>query len=435
MAKILEVSRVPPFADSSDSHSDFSLPLTFCDTSWFKFPPVERLFFYSLPQPKQTFLDSTIPKLKNSLSLTLQHFLPLAGNLTWPRHSPKPIILYTPNDGVSLTVAESNAAQDFDFLSADHPREAASFHPFVPNLKVTETGASAISVQITLFPNRGFCIGVTCHHAVLDGKSTAMFMKSWAYICRSEKPGSLPDQLKPFFDRSVIRDPDGLDIFYVNQWLASTKHIDPNPFQFLPSLDVPSDLVRATFELTRADIAKLRQKVLSSWDKQEKLHLTSFALTLSYMAVGILTATEEDHKLAIKKQKVNLLFAVDYRNRLRPPVPENYFGNCVSDLMKKLEEDVMEGAAEKFSKRQSEFAKGNMRVIAVAGSPRLGVYDVDFGWGKPNKVEVVSIDRTGAISMAESRDGSGGIEVGVVLKKSELDGFTSFFLAGLETHV
>ncbi|EXB38113.1 Agmatine coumaroyltransferase [Morus notabilis] len=462
MAKTLEISHVPPYSDSSNSLSDFSLPVTFCDTCWFKFPPVERLFFYSLPQPKQTFLNSTIPRLKRSLSLTLQHFLPLAGNLTWPRDSPKPIILYIPNDSVSLTVAESNAAEDFDFLAGDHAREAASFHPFIPNLKVSETGASVISVQITLFPNRGFCIGVTCHHAVLDGKSTTMFMKSWAHICRSEK-SSLPPELTPFYDRSVISDPDGLDMLYVNQWLEFTKYKDPNPFQFLPSLDVPSDFVRATFELSRPDIAKLREKVSSSWNKAEKLHLTSFALTLSYMAVGILKATEEDHKLATKKQKAFLAFTVDYRNRLRPPVLENYFGNCVgwlvnyedlreilkdqadqdaltvmaatvSDLMKKLEEDVMEGAAETLSNVLAALAEG-IRGFSVAGSPRFGVYGVDFGWGKPKKVEVVSIDRTAAISMAESRDGNGGIEVGVVLKKSEMDVFSSFFLAGLETHV
>ncbi|GMN36564.1 hypothetical protein TIFTF001_042464 [Ficus carica] len=62
-----------------------------------------------------------------------------------------------------------------------------------------------------------------------------MFMKSWARICRSEKP-VLPPDLTPFFDMSVIRDPNGLDLFYVKHWLAhigtTSKDDDLNLFQF-----------------------------------------------------------------------------------------------------------------------------------------------------------------------------------------------------------
>ncbi|EXB38110.1 Agmatine coumaroyltransferase [Morus notabilis] len=463
MAKTLEITRVYPSTESSDSFTDFSLLLTFFDTCWFKFPPVERLFFYSLPQPKQTFLDSTIPKLKHALSLTLQHFLPLAGNLTWPRDSPKPIILYTPNDGVSLTVAESNAAEkdeDFDFLSGNQARKAASFHPLVPKLKVSETGASVISLQITLFPNRGFCIGLACHHAVLDGKSTIMFMKSWAHFCRSEKP-DLPPELTPFYDRSDINDQHGLDMLYLNNWLSLSKipnpKDDPNLFQFFSFMDVPSDFVRVTFELTRADITKLRQKVLSTWEKLglTELHLSSFVLTFAHTLVCMLKLKETDVENRDTKRKATTFgFTVDCRSRLRPPVPENYFGNCIGfalDYKDKRgvlkEEDPVAAVASEIGEMVKEFEKVGVLekalevernfftvlskevfVVGVAGSPRFGVYGIDFGWGKPQKVEIVSIDRTGAISMAESRDGSGGVEVGLVLKKSEVNVFSSLFL-------
>ncbi|EXB38111.1 Anthocyanin 5-aromatic acyltransferase [Morus notabilis] len=470
MAKTLEITHVYPSTDSSNSLSDFSLPLTFCDTLWFKAYPVERLFFYSLPQPKQTFLNSTIPKLKNSLSQTLQHFLPLAGNLTWPIDSSKPIILYTPNDGVSLTVAESNAAnkdEDFDFLSGKQARKPASFHPLVPKLKVSETGASVISLQITLFPNRGICIGVTCHHAVLDGKSTTMFMKSWAYFCRSEKQDLSPE-LTPFYDRSVIMDPDGLDMLYLNHWLALSKmsdpRDDPNLFQFFPTSELSSNLVRGTFELTKSDIVKLRQKVLSTWEKLEptiratKPHLSSFVVTFAYALVCILKVDIEEDEETNKKKTV-FGFTADLRSRLKPPVPENYFGNCVGalasfedarellkeedafaaaavktgELIKELEEkDVMEGAREILARMVSGLLEG-ARAVGVAGSPRFGVYGTDFGWGKPKKVEIVSVDRTGAIAMAESRDGNGGIEIGVVLNKHEMDVFSSLFLSGVKS--
>ncbi|GMN36566.1 hypothetical protein TIFTF001_042463 [Ficus carica] len=91
----------------------------------------------------------------------------------------------------------------------------------------------------------------------------------------------------------------------------------------------------------------------------------------------------------------------------------------------------MEGAAEIFWKLTRAFKEG-VGGTGVAGSPRFGVYEVDFGWGKPEKVEIVSVERTGAMALVESRDGSGGIEIGLVLKKHKMDVFSSLFHAGLE---
>ncbi|KAG7010981.1 Phenolic glucoside malonyltransferase 1, partial [Cucurbita argyrosperma subsp. argyrosperma] len=45
------------------------------------------------------------------------------------------------------------------------------------------------------------------------------------------------------------------------------------------------------------------------------------------------------------------------------------------------------------------------KFVLVAGSPRLGVYDIDFGWGRSKKVELASISPNGVFSMAESRNG------------------------------
>uniref|UniRef100_A0A0D3F573 Uncharacterized protein n=1 Tax=Oryza barthii TaxID=65489 RepID=A0A0D3F573_9ORYZ len=63
--------------------------------------------------------------------------------------------------------------------------------------------------------------------------------------------------------------------------------------------------------------------------------------------------------------------------------------------------------------------------LAVAGSPRFRVYDVDFGFGRPAKVDVVSVAKTGAISVAEGR--GGGIEVGVGLPPERMERFRRCF--------
>lgn len=126
--KIIEVCKVAPppvsasFQDPHNSTSPKSLPLTFLDLLWLRYPLVQRLFFYGLPTPHDENTNTTsffhsdiLPRLKHSLSLTLQHFLPLAGNLTWPESSDKPVLVYAERDAVSLKVAESDA--DFSRLS------------------------------------------------------------------------------------------------------------------------------------------------------------------------------------------------------------------------------------------------------------------------------------------------------------------------------
>ncbi|KAF4375984.1 hypothetical protein F8388_010130 [Cannabis sativa] len=460
--KMLQVCHVPPFTDSPESKKHFSLPLTYFDTFWFRFFPVKRVFFYSLPETKNTFFNSVLPNLKHSLSLTLHYFLPLAGKLTWPQDSPKPLVLYTPGDVVSVSIAESDA--DFDLLTSNNAFPSSLLSPLVSSLHVSETGASVIALQITVFPNHGFSIGITAHHAVLDGKSSMMFLKSWAYLSKQNPP--LLPELTPFYDRTVIKDPSGFDMKFLNYWIgnpgstSSDCRNNPKLYEFyqFPSSGGPSDLYRATFELSRSDIDKLRQRVSSNWDSSKpELQLSSFVLTYAYVFYCIIKATEGDES----KRKVILGFVADYRNRLTPPVPENYFGNCVRSKFSDDMREQMHGSKEdsltsvvaktsglvkelgkekdfkkeeelllKMTSKQSEISY----FVGVAGSPKFGFYGIDFGWGRPKKVSVVSLSN-GSISMAECRDGNGGVEVGLVLEKYEMDVFGSVFVAGLSTNI
>ncbi|KAI9396266.1 hypothetical protein POPTR_004G103300v4 [Populus trichocarpa] len=461
----IDVCQVTPYFDSSESATELSLPLTFHDIMWLKFPPVERIFFYKHTESTPTFFNSVIlPKLKHSLSHTLLHFLPLAGNLIWPPQAIKPIILYTPDDGVQLTVAESSA--DFHLLSGNEVHEAADSRPYIPELPVTDSKASVIALKITLFPNNGFCIGISAHHSVLDGKSSIMFIKAWAHFCKlgdedKRQYPALLTELTPVFDRIGIQDPEGLGMVYLNNWLElKWPGVDLNPrsLQLLPAIVVRSSSVRATFELSREDIKKLRERVLANLVKEgsnetHPVHLSTFVLVLAHGFGCILKAIGVQ-----SNRKVIMRFAADCRARLDPPMHENYFGNCVSscaafteaeslleengfmyvaemlsELVKTLEKGVLDGAKEKMARNMKE-AAGGAALLSVAGSHQFEVYGTDFGWGKPEKVEITSIDRTGAISLAESKDGNGGVEIGLVLEKHEMEKFTSLFVDGLKNH-
>ncbi|XVF71257.1 hypothetical protein PTKIN_Ptkin12aG0022200 [Pterospermum kingtungense] len=330
--KILETTRVTPSFDSPISSKELALPLTFLDISFFKFPPFECVYFYQLTESTSTpfyFSSEILPRLKQSLSLSLLHYLPMAGYFRWPSDSPKPIILYTPNDGISLTVAESNA-QNFNTLSGSEAYKANELHPLVPKLMISDDIAAVLSLQITLFPGQGFSIGTTAHRAVVDGKVATMFMKSWAYLCKQGNKGSpsLPPELTPYFDRSVIKDPTRLDLIFLNDWLALTSSdSDPNKKNLKiwgGNTTVPDHLVRATFHFTREDIKKLEEKVLLNMDADTKqLHLSTFVLACAYTGTCLVKA-----KGGEGDRPVIILFAADWRTRLAPPLPTTYFGNC-----------------------------------------------------------------------------------------------------------
>ena len=103
-------------------------------------------------------------------------------------------------------------------------------------------------------------------------------------------------------------------------------------------------------------------------------------------------------------------------------------------MIKGLENrSVFEGAKERLPYNDWE---PDIRQVRAAGTNRFGMYGADFGWGKPSNVEVTTIDRVDAFSIMESKDESGGVEVGLVLKEHEMKLFGSLVtkILGSDSH-
>ncbi|MED6110869.1 hypothetical protein PIB30_046947 [Stylosanthes scabra] len=478
--KVVQLCSVSPpplngtTTSSSSSSSSIFMPLTFFDIIWLRFPPVERLFFYKFPNYPSSnsfFYDSVLPNLKHSLSLTLQHFLPLVGNIIWPSDSPKPVIHYVPNqDSVTLTIAESNddAANVFEQLCSNSC-DASQRYFLVPQLAISHEKASLLALQVTLFPKFGFCIGITTHHAAMDGKSSTMFMKAWSYTCSKllESPSSLPlpENLTPFLDRSVIRDPTKIGEGYADSWLNHGGTNNNN--RSLKVWDSPNEFakegygVKALFELSPTQIMKLKEHAKSKMGGTKSVKLSTFSVTCAYV-LSCLVKTEEQQLLETVVKKVYFIFSVDCRTRLEPPIVSTYFGNCIagekveaeieglllgnniindgfmvaleaiSEGLKRVEDGIEMNGAETWLSDMLSFV-GGAKIYSMAGSPRFGVYDVDFGYGRPEKVDMTSTDKTGAFSLSENKDNNGGIQIGLALKISDMKAFSTLFHQGLQS--
>ncbi|CAH8390590.1 unnamed protein product [Eruca vesicaria subsp. sativa] len=446
---VLNVIKISHISPSTDSFSDpLVVPLTFFDLKWLK-DSVQQVVFYKLTDSSSSsrdfFYSVIIPKLETSLSLVLGHFLPLAGHVTWNPQDPKPCIVVSPHDTVSLTISESNA--DFTNISGKGIRLAKETRSLVQEFPASCDSPRVLSLQVTLFPNQGLSIGITANHAVMDGKTVVNFYKSWAYICKSQTHGNilLPDDLTPRLDRTIINVPSCLE--------AKMLELQGERTLKIPQAgEIGHDIFRITLELTRENVEKLKVRAKNESTRAcADLYLSTFVLAYAYMWTCLLK-TRGGHG----ERPVRLMYAADFRNRLDPPVHETYVGNCVfpigcfgheaktflgedgfvkaveilGDSVKGLSLLGIEELCELYVEGKKRVKPGT-QLGTIAGSNRFGLYGSDFGWGNPVNTEFVSIDRNEAFSMSERRDRSGGVQVGLCLKKHEMDIFVSLFNDGL----
>ncbi|KAJ9686828.1 hypothetical protein PVL29_015605 [Vitis rotundifolia] len=449
---VLERCQVAPPPVMVDEKSK-SLPLTFFDMPWLHSHLMEILIFYAFPHPKTHFIETIIPNFKHSLSLALRHFYFLAGNLIFPPNFTKPEIRYKDGDSVSLIFAEST--RDFNYLIGSHPRNVAEFHPLVPQLSPVSMSSSILAapllaIQVTLFPNFGISLGFTFPHSVADGNTFSQFLRLWASINKlGEETAMLQDRVLPFYDRTVVKDPLGIESIFWNQ-VGKIKFEGYRP---RPS----TNNVLATFVLSQEDLQRLKRWVAVKCPTLS--HVSSFTVACAYVWACMAKARAKSGEDVGENEPEHLAFVGDCRAYFDPPIPANYFGNCLapcSATVKSLElitEDGFivaantigkaiqerlrnkEGIVKGLEKWMSNYKSLNpKRIFGVAGSPKFSCYDTDFGLGRPCKGEIISIDATKSISLNEGKNNKEDVEIGLSFPKIQMDVFTSIFVNDLKIY-
>ncbi|OAY84083.1 Anthocyanin 5-aromatic acyltransferase [Ananas comosus] len=421
-----------------------AVPLTFFDLMFLHACPMERLFFYPFPHPTSHFLSSFLPSLKSSLSLSLRSFFPLASLLRpSPGASDRFELFYSDatSPGVLFTVAEcvddGSSGGLFDRLAGPRPRDVGQLRALVPRLAPPDSAGSQplLAVQVTVFPHHGVVVGTTMHHATCDGSSYTLFRQTWAAAARRSSGDISLDAhpIGPVVDRSLVLDSHGLySLFYKT---VSGK----SPFPAAASY--PTDVVLASFTIKRSHIKALKAAFRCS----------TAAVTFAFTWISYVRARE----LAKGNDRVYFGIPVDFRSRMRPPLPAEYFGNCIGPCHAEAEAADLSGAngltlaAEAIDRAIKSVASAGFEgaepekwlemmwgrpaeaVLIAAGSHRFGVYDTDFGWGRPAHVDLTSVARTGVVAVAESGEEEGGVEIGLALPRNQMDLFQIYFAEGL----
>lgn len=468
--KIIEQCLVCPQRSSSSSSPPItSLPLTFLDIPWLFFPPSQPLFFYEFPYPTSHFTSVLLPNLKHSLSLALQRFRPLAGTLILPPRPLKPEIACGEADSISFAVAESDG--DFNHLSSPScQRDAKEFHKLVPKLLPLLLSRDddardkhpLLVIQVTMFPNFGFTIGLAFHHAVADGRTFNNFMRVWSTLCSDLIGRGSDHHLDHWscYDRAVIVDSHGLEGIFLKEWWKRRCNLLPMVSAKAVEL---CDMVRATFVMGLDDMERVKGWIVTAQCKRKSkphsLDFSPYVLTCAFLWVCLVKTQEigggltNGHSL---NEDLNYFgFIAGGLTRVGYPVPVTYFGNCIGfgramavrgELIGedgilvaatairgtiKMLDKAMFSQADKWVAEWQTLIGSDIHII-VSGSPKLDLYEKDFGWGRPKKIEEIEIDTTKAISLSESRNVKGGMEIGMVLPKPQMEAFAIIFKEGLK---
>ncbi|XP_010482850.1 PREDICTED: coumaroyl-CoA:anthocyanidin 3-O-glucoside-6''-O-coumaroyltransferase 1-like isoform X2 [Camelina sativa] len=440
-----------------------TLPLTFFDAPWLNLPLSEFLFFFSYQNSTDCFLKDILPNLKQSLSITLKHFFPYAGKLIIPPRPDPPYLRYKDGeDSLLLIVAESTGTADFNDLKADSAKDIRVLHGVMPKLPPPHVSPEGILMrptrvmQVTIFPGAGICIGNSATHFVADGVTFSHFMKYWMTLTKSKGQDPAATLLLPsppdHSCRNMIKDPGEVAKGHLERFWSqnSGKH---------SSHAMPENMVRATFTMSRKQIENLKHWVTEQSENQSPV--STFVVYLAFTWVSLIkTLIEDSGKEGDKDEVFHLMINVDCRNRLKyaetEPIPQTYFGNCIAPGIVSVKKRDLLGkkgvlaASDALTARISDMLSSDLLKTApswgqgvrkwamsrfptsIAGAPKLRMYDMDFGLGKPCKMDIAHIETGGSIAFAESRDGSNGVEIGIALEKKTMDAFAMILQEGIK---
>ncbi|RRT56632.1 hypothetical protein B296_00029604 [Ensete ventricosum] len=331
--------------------------------------------------------DDVVRRLETALSIALLHFPPLAGCLVSEiayddegQPAGMHVFVVYGDRGAEFTRAVAKHITVADVLSPSHD-ETSFVEAFFPlNGVVNYDGRSLplLAVQFTELAD-GFFLACSFNHAVGDGAAYWHFFNAWAEIARNAGAGGL--SRPPVHDRWFIdgRENTPLKLPY--------SHPDEFIERFAPTVLCHEKV----FHFSQESIALLKAKANRECGTDS---ISSFQSISSLVWRSITRARDLP-----PQQKTICSMAIDNRQRLRPPLSQDYFGNSV---------DIIEATATAGELLARGLGWGawlihqalsghGMCGVKMGSSPRFDFYSCDFGWGKPAAV------RSGRANMYEGK--------------------------------
>ncbi|XP_057499147.1 spermidine hydroxycinnamoyl transferase-like [Actinidia eriantha] len=416
---------------------------------------VPTIYFY---KPTQDFLSpphKIIRTLRDSLSLALVHFHPLAGRLRWIGGGR--LVLDCNAIGVELIEAETESK--LHHLGDFSP--SPEFEPLIPSVNYNKPihELPLLLVQLTKFSCGGISLSMSISHAVVDGQSALHFISEWARLARGE-----PLCAVPFLDRTVLRaggPPRACPRFEHTQF----DHPPLLVGQTTNDGERKKKTTVAVLKLTKTQVERLKSKA-----NEGRASESSRAYTRYEVITGHIWRSACKARGHVSEQPTMLGVCVDSRSRVQPPLPQKYFGNAVLDVVAtahsgelmskpigyassrireaidKVTNEYINSAID-FLKSQPDLSQfQDLHALGTNngpfyGNPNIGVtswltlpiYGLDFGWGKEVYMGPGTHDFDGdSLILQGPHGGDGSIMVAVCFQVAHMDAFNKFFYEDIE---
>nr|XP_043621726.1 spermidine hydroxycinnamoyl transferase-like [Erigeron canadensis] len=411
---------------------------------------VPTIYFYKhSPDDWITVLQT----LKSSLSCTLVHFYPLAGRLSFASRGRLEI------NCNAAGVQFMEAYADKMLMDLDTFLPSPIYHQLIPSIDYQNAPLEEVPLvvlQVTRFSCGGFSLGLNISHVVADGQSALHFVSEWARICRGELIESVP-----YLDRSFLR---------AGEPPRSCSTIEHEQFGLPPVLiDQSSKSEReqettvAMLRLIATQVEKLREMADRSQKSEMSHGFTRYEAITAH--IWQTSCKARNHK---PEQPTALNISVDIRNKMRPPLPQKYFGNAIvdviatgfsgeivsnslgyvsnkiRDVIKKVDDEYVNSVIDSL-KRQEDLSRfGELSTSndegPYYGNPNLGViswltlpiYGTDFGWGKEIHMGPGTHESDGASLILNGQDGDGSLIVPICLQVRHMEDFKKVFYQDID---
>ncbi|KAK8313551.1 hypothetical protein V6Z11_D01G115700 [Gossypium hirsutum] len=364
--------------------------------------------------------------LKESLSETLTLFYPLAGRI-------KDHLSIDCNDEGAYYVEARVNHPLREFLNHTDSSYVSQLLPAEATWTATTAGGYIAMIQVTTFACGGISLGAFLSHIIFDGPAATTFISSWAALTRKcgEEAGSANFDASFVFPQSVA---------YPREATLSAL--------FSPFLKKGiCRSMRIVFDASAIDLLKVKTASSSVRDPT-RVEVVSALLCKCIMATF-------KAKSGIQKSTL-ITHAVNLRQRAVPQFSKHSMGNflCMAAALVRANETGLDnlvchlrkairkadgnfvtallgdGGWLKFSEYIKEIGKewngeaGEIDFIGFTSWCNFGLYEIDFGWGKPTWVTCTASTKSEAVFMntivlMDTKMGN-GIEAWVFLEEQHM---------------
>ncbi|XP_010068497.2 acetyl-CoA-benzylalcohol acetyltransferase [Eucalyptus grandis] len=307
-------------------------------------------------------------------------------------------------------------------------------------------GNPLVVIQVNTFECGGIAIGLRSTHKISDMYIMAIFVNSWATACR----GNVDVTVCPSFELSSLFP---MKVSAVVNWLPpriiGSKEFTVSRFRFsddavskLRALtrDDAKDSMANNFQPSRVEVVSaLISKALVKIDRHRQGQERPFAVCMTFNL-------RDKVKLKIPANSCGNFFSVISRRSDHPTAgktnPEfnemvNIIHNMISDAKTKYativnKEEFCSTVVNSIAEIVEAASSSEVFMISFSSWCRFGLYEIDFGWGRPVPVSNISLNLR-SVFLIDDEEGKGidawttttGDEMSLLKQDPDILAFTS----------